>query len=340
MRKILIAGCLLMLVGAGCSLSAPISFTLTAEPTVPAGPILEDPPPCWGADLIYHPQLQQMLLINCVNNPLEKTFLTIWGWDGTNWQRITEGGPPGRMLGAAVYDTKRNVLVLYGGRRVPNGRCNTETWEWDGEVWTLKEAAPPTACDHVRMVYDQATGESILFSGLDATERRLNETWAWNGEEWKLLSAEGPKSRGHFGLVYDPVHEQTLMYGGYANIVTDDFWAWKDGNWQEIHRPGPGRRSHFGMTYDTGADALFLFGGATQTSTFTSLTNQTWIWSNGNWRELRLTVAPSERGKPAMGYDPVRKRIVSYGGFDANREDLADTWEWDGQGWSCLTGCD
>jgi hypothetical protein len=40
-----------------------------------------------------------------------------------------------------------------------------------------------------------------------------------------------------------------------------------------------------------------------------------------------------------MGYDPVRKRIVLYGGFDSGRKNLADTWEWDGQGWSCLMNC-
>jgi len=281
-----------------------------------------------------------MLLVNCVNDPLKNTFLTIWGWDGIHWQQVTQGGPPGRILGASAYDEKRNVLVLYGGRRVPMGRCSPETWEWNGEVWTQKNAEPPTACDHVSMVYDLARGESILFSGLDALEHRIDETWSWNGEEWKLLSQHGPKSRGHFGLVYDPSHEQVLMYGGYANIVTDDFWAWKDGSWHELVLPGPGRLSHFGMTYDTDAHALYIFGGATKTSTFSSLTNKTWVWTEENWRELRLTNSPTERGKPAMGYDPSRKRIVLYGGIDSDRKDLGDTWEWDGQSWTCQIHCE
>jgi hypothetical protein len=110
------------------------------------------------------------------------------------------------------------------------------------------------------MVYDSASGESILFSGLDTSENPVNETWSWNGREWKLLSKEGPESRGHFGFVYDPNHEQILLYGGYTSTVTDEFWVWKDDVWQEIDFPGPGNLSHFGMAYDTTAN-VYVFTG-------------------------------------------------------------------------------
>jgi hypothetical protein len=340
MRKLLIAGCSFVFFVASCSPSAPAAtITPTEIPTLAPTPIVENPPPCWEADLIYHTQLQQMLLVNCVTNPSTETPLTVWGWNGTQWQRVTEGGPPGRILGGAAYDEQRNMLVLYGGRPVELGKCSQETWEWDGETWLEKETAPPTACDHVRMVYDSARGESILFSGLDPSENPVNETWSWNGEEWKLLSEEGPESRGHFGFVYDPSHEQILLYGGYASTVTDEFWVWKDSAWQEVNFPGPGTLSHFGMAYDTDANALYIFGGATSASTFASLTDKTWALRDGRWSELSSANSPSKRGSPTMGYDPVRKRIVLYGGFDSNHNDLDDTWEWDGQEWNCLVNC-
>jgi hypothetical protein len=340
MRKFLIAGCAFILLVASCS---PVAQTATIPPTeiptlVPT-PIVENPPPCWEADLIYHTQLQQLLLVNCVAHPTQENPNVIWGWNGTQWQRVTEGGPPRRILGAAAYDEKRNVLVLYGGRPIELGKCSQETWEWDGQTWTKKDVQPPRACDHVRMVYDLARGESILFSGLDPSEQAVNETWSWNGEEWKLLSEEGPESRGHFGFVYDPSHEQILLYGGYASTVTDEFWVWKDNAWKEVNFPGPGALSHFGMAYDTDADALYIFGGAASTSTFSSLTDKTWVLRDGRWSELSPTNSPSKRGSPTIGYDPVRKRIVLYGGFGSNRNDLDDTWEWDGQGWNCLVNC-
>lgn len=339
MRKILIPGCLFVFIAVSCAPSIPIAPTPTATATIAPTPIVENPPPCWGGDLIFHTQLQQMLLVNCVTDPSREAPLTIWGWDGTQWQRVTEGGPPGRILGAAAYDEKRNVLVLYGGRPVELEKCSQETWEWDGKGWEQKDVSPPTACDHVRMVYDAASGESILFSGLDPSENPVNETWSWNGSEWKLLGEEGPESRGHFGFVYDPNHEQTLLYGGYTSAPTDEFWVWKDGAWQEINFPGPGTLSHFGMTYDTMANALYIFGGATSRSTFSSFTDKTWVLSDGRWRELSPTSFPAKRGSPSMGYDPIRKRIVLYGGFGAGGVDFDDTWEWDGQEWNCRVSC-
>jgi galactose oxidase-like protein len=338
MRKNLSLVCMLVFIGVSCSPSTPI-VTPTVQPTLAPTAIVENPPPCPEAELVFHTKLQQMLLVNCVEDASKENPSVIWGWNGTGWQRVTEGGPLRRILGGVSYDEKRNVLVLYGGRPIALGKCNQETWEWDGESWTQKEVTPPTACDHVKMVYDVASGESVLFSGLDPAEKLVNETWSWNGAEWKQLSKEGPESRGHFGFVYDPSHEQILLYGGYARTVTDEFWVWKDGKWKEINFSGPGNLSHFGMTYDTDANALYIFGGATSTSTFSSLTNKTWVLQDGKWKELNPVSAPSERGGPAMAYDPLRKRIVLYGGFDASRKNLGDTWEWDGQGWICLINC-
>jgi hypothetical protein len=130
------------------------------------------------------------------------------------------------------------------------------------------------------------------------------------------------------------------LYGGYTSTTRDDFWVWKDGIWKEVDFPGPGRLSHFGMSYDIDVNALYIFGGATNGSTFTSFTDRTWMLTGGHWRELRPDISPSRRASPAMGYDPDRKRIVLYGGFDSTSNDFSDTWEWDGKAWSCLFNCE
>jgi hypothetical protein len=155
-----------------------------------------------------------------------------------------------------------------------------------------------------------------------------------------LVTDSGPAGRAHFGLVFDPVHEQALLYGGYADQILEDFWAWKDSAWERINFPGPGPRSHFGMASDPEANELLLFGGASTTSTFSSLSDQTWKLTGGAWSELSLENHPSKRGSPAMIYDPGRKRIVLYGGFASDRRDLNDTWEWDGNEWHCFVNCE
>jgi hypothetical protein len=93
------------------------------------------------------------------------------------------------------------------------------------------------------------------------------------------------------------------------------------------------------MAYDTDENALYVFGGATSRSTFSSMIEKTWILTGGRWRELTPDHSPSERGSPALGYDPLRKRMILYGGFGSDRNDFEDTWEWDGQDWICLVNC-
>ena len=312
----------------------------TVIPTVTEAVVLEDPPTCAVANMIYHSQLQEALLIGCVPNAVRQSSPNIiWGWNGERWRRITEGGPQMLLLGGAAYDEKRNVVVMYGGYSWSEDSCVRETWEWDGENWEQKNAEPPTGCDHLEMVYDTTREEVILFGGGDENQSLSMETWSWNGETWTLLTDAGPPGRAHFGFVHDPVHEQSLLYGGYADTILDDFWVWREGAWQNADLSAPGPLSHIGMAYDGDANELIIFGGASSTSTFSSLSDKTWRLTNGAWSEVSLEGHPSPRGSPAMVYDPVRKRIILYGGFASNRNDLNDTWEWDGSEWHCIVNC-
>jgi hypothetical protein len=243
------------------------------------------------------------------------------------------------LLGGAAYDEKRNVVVMYGGYSWSEDSCVRETWEWDGEDWEQKNVEPPTACDHLEMVYDSTREEVILFGGGDENQNLSTETWSWNGEAWTLLIDAGPPGRAHFGFVHDPTHEQNLLYGGYADTILDDFWVWREDTWRNTDLSEPGPLSHIGMAYDRDANELIIFGGASSTSTFSSLSDKTWRLTNGAWSEVNLERHPSPRGSPAMVYDPVRMRIVMYGGFASNREDFNDTWEWDGSEWHCIVNC-
>lgn len=347
MRHLSLVVIALALLITSCAPAAGVAPTPTTAPTlVPSATatetvILENPPACAVATLIYHSQLQEVLLIGCVPGSVRQDRPNIiWGWNGERWRRVTEGGPQMPLLGGAAYDEQRNVVVVYGGYSWSNDTCMRETWEWDGETWTEKEAESPTACDHLKMVYDASPGEVLLFGGGDENQNLSTETWSWNGEAWTMVGESGPPGRAHFGFVYDPVHEQSLMYGGYADRIMDDFWTWRDGEWQPIDFPGPGPLSHFGMASDQNANALIIFGGASSTSTFSSLSDKTWKLANGSWSELSLEDHPSTRGSPAMVYDPRRKRVVLYGGFAPDRNDLNDTWEWDGSGWQCIVNCE
>ena len=341
MKRLLVSVCLFSILLFSCTQtpSTPSAATATLPPTV--APILyENPPICSNASLIYHTQLHEMLMTGCVSGTVKENIPNvIWGYDGNGWHKVTEGGPQMRVLAGAAYDEKRNVVVQYGGQPMDSFECVRETWEWDTQTWAQKQVESPFACDHFAMVYDQSKGAVILFGGQAESMVPNHETWAWDGTAWTSLSNTGPRSRAHFGFAYDPNHAQILLYGGYTGSVFDDFWAWKDNAWQELNVSGPGTLSHVGMAYDANLNALVIFGGASTASSFKSLSNTTWVLTDGVWSELTLEKSPSIRGLPAMAYHPERKTILLYGGFDPSGNELDDTWEWDGSQWNCLLNC-
>lgn len=275
-----------------------------------------------------------MVLANCVDQFVRAEAEQVWAWDGSSWELLDADGPEPMVVTGAAFDRGRGTLVRYGGLPLDSNDCNPETWEWDG-AWRLVEAEPPGPCDHMALTYDAARGETVLFGGQDSNRNLLTETWTWDGEAWQLVSDIGPPGRAHFGLVDDPLHGQVLLYGGYDGSVFDDFWSWDGATWTELASPGPGARSHFGMA--ASPEGLLLFGGAKTSSSFASLTDETWFLTNGEWSMLDGP-APARRGSPTLGYDAGRDVMVLYGGFDSAGNGLADTWEWDGA-WRCVDGC-
>src|SRR5687768_7431385 len=145
----------------GCAPAATPVPSSTGTPIVLStntATVAESPPACAGANMVYHSGLQEVLMMGCTSNTANRESINaIWGWNGERWRRVTEDGPPMRVLGGAAYDEGRDVVVLYGGYSLDEGRCEHETWEWDGESWAQKEGEMPGACDHLEMAYDASS---------------------------------------------------------------------------------------------------------------------------------------------------------------------------------------
>jgi len=91
----------------------------------------------------------------------------------------------------------------------------------------------------------------------------------------------------------------------------------------------PSARHGAAMAYDSARGVTLLFGGST--SGDGSVVNDTWEWDGTTWTELHPVVSPTPRIYSAMAFDPVRQRMVLFGGGYPTF--LNDTWEWDGTTW-------
>src|SRR5688572_22993695 len=86
-------------------------------------------------------------------------FAPVCAW-GQSWTQRLVAGPSARTDGVMVYDSARNLTVLFGGNPT-----NGETWEWNGNAWTQRLVAGPSGRYQHAMAYDSVRGVTLLFGG-------------------------------------------------------------------------------------------------------------------------------------------------------------------------------
>src|SRR5688500_6356668 len=62
---------------------------------------------------------------------------TLWSWTGTTWRPLSDAGPRSRNLPAVAFDTRRRVVVVYGGQGIGRRTRYGDTWAWHDRSWTV-----------------------------------------------------------------------------------------------------------------------------------------------------------------------------------------------------------
>jgi hypothetical protein len=125
---------------------------------------------------------------------------------------------------------------------------------------------------------------------------------------------------------YDPVTDRVWLFGGYdaSACLTDDVWTLNVGDavpqWTKVtvSGPGPEARSRHTLTLDPVRHRLVVYGGLTACGG--GIAGDVWALPLGDtlaWTKLEPTgsEAPRPRERQSAVYDPVRDRIVFFGGF-------------------------
>ena len=156
---------------------------------------------------------------------------------------------------------------------------------------------------------------------------------------WTQKQDIGPSPRYSHSMCYDSDKEKVLLFGGWAlGTVANparnlgDTWLWDGQFWTQVSDIGRSPRAQFNMVYDSFREKSVLFGGVSG-GTATDMLNDTWEWDGNLWTKVGDT-GPSARRGHAMAYDPIRKRVILFGGINFSTQTLNDTWEWDGNLWT------
>jgi hypothetical protein len=303
-------------------------------------------------------------------------FAETWEWDPSagSWTQLTPTATPSaRYDSALVWDSKRNLAVLFGGMQKDqtdaNGIPQRDTWDWNPTTknWSLRASTttiPSPRWGHA-LAYDPARGLVVLAGGKSwQTYVGLGEVWDWDpaSGNWtqRLTGNESsvPAGRMYASLLTDSARSRldllagitfstSLPFGGYQPTASGEVWEFEPASAKFTNRSAvqnwPSQRWGNAITFCPATGKTYLFGG--QSPNY-DLLNDLWEWDGSSWSQVPGDVRPTRRADPAMAYDPSRKSLILFGGLTFSSApyseaalDLCDTWEWSSatRAWSQLS---
>jgi hypothetical protein len=162
-----------------------------------------------------------------------------WEWSESAWTQVDEMGPATRSDFALVYDSKRGVLLLVGGRFGNSlvGPTVRDTWVRDGK-WKAVADMGPSPRVEMASAFDSDRSRVVLFGGFTVQEAAvaptaglvsLNDTWEWDGALWRQTQDMGPAPRGDAQMAYDKERKRMVLFGGFQpSKPFGDTWEYFD----------------------------------------------------------------------------------------------------------------
>ncbi len=281
-------------------------------------------------------------------------FLSLAGLP--RWSRRIDapGGVTRRTSHAAVLDSRRNRMIVFGGF----GRdAVTGEMRYLNDVWALSLSDPPAwtsltppgsgppARSHHSMIYDSRSDRVIVYAGRNADYRsRFDDVWALElagSPRWVSLSPGGARPPGRYGhaAAYDSHRNRMLVFGGITsytgNSGSNEAYALSLSglpSWSSVAAAAPeglpvGRLYH-GAVYDPSRNRLIVTGGTIETYNYTRA-NDVWaltLQGPPSWDRLNPAGSgPLYKALAAVVLDPARDRLMLSGG-NFNVPLYFDTW--------------
>ena len=211
-------------------------------------------------------------------------------------------------------------------------------------------AAQPPALSLHSAVYEPIRQSMFLFGGTPDTQTLENDVWQLTLDldpRWRLVQPGGTPPSGRLGhsAIYDPVRDRMIVFGGSGwPDPFNDVWALSltgSPTWTQLTAAGtqPDPRMGHSAIYDPVRDRMIVFGGSGTTGD----RNDVWALALAGtpaWTLLSPSgTPPSPRHQHGAIYDPVRDRLVVFGGYGPG-DVLNDAWALtlsDSPAWTQLT---
>lgn len=233
-------------------------------------------PPRWGHQMVTNTATGNILTFGGRSPTVSSLSNDTSEFDGTTWTNVpTANSPSARFLYGMVYDSARNVVVLFGGRNALG--ANNETWEFDGTTWSqVTTANSPPAREEMGMIYDSSLNRTIMFGGCNEnTSQIFGDTWQYDGTDWiQLNPITSPSPRFRGVMEFDSDRSRSVYFGGYdGTMQLTETFEFTGGEWLQVPTGAttPTSTTEMASGYDPMRQELTLFGGFG-----TTFNNDTW----------------------------------------------------------------
>jgi len=250
--------------------------------------------------------------------------------------------PSARQTFVAVVDPIHRAMIVSGGEGWQNGHERDDTWALglDGALeWTPLAVTGngPGAVSWHAGDYSPERGSLIQYGGIwtavqnECFELNLS-THVWS-QELPPGPDPAPMAQGGAILVPDPRSDRPVLLGG---VGRHDLWSFdeRDTSWTRLATEGTTTGAQ--LAFDAKRRRMIAIGGSLYLNHGAAL-DDVWTLSLDEprvWTPLAVQgPVPVGRFDFGLVYDPVRDRLILYGGHNWNNaatrmaNDLGDVWE-------------
>lgn len=258
-----------------------------------------------------------------------------WEWDGATWREVAQGtNPPQQLAGPYLFPNVLDPTRIRCTAKVDYGYGQLLVWELSSSGWSLvQEISSPNI---IRAAVAFPPKDQIIALGLTNDQTPRQKMWIQEDMTWRdgLPASALPPYLGTstYSLVYQAGLRQVMYvsssYDGNPN-TSRQTWLYDGNSWTRVvaggQAPANSMATAPNIAYDPVRDRVVYLKG-----------REMWEWTQvAGWQRSAVAFPGRAAAGQCMAFDPVRKKLLFYGGYAAGG-DVRETLTWDGSQWELI----